>query len=292
MRYYAYYPGCAMESEGVPIDRSLKAVCKVLGIDLKELDGWTCCGCPGAPICELKAVCIGARNLALAEKTGLDLVAPCSCCYRNLVNAHLASTQDPHTGPKVSEALSAIKMEYHGGVKVRHLIDVFVKDTGIEAIAAKVRRRLDGLKVACWYGCHESRPYGPDHFEFPMFLDMIVEALGAEPVLYPLKAQCCGGAQLVSNPDMALKLVWKLLDNAAASGAQAMVTTLCPLCHSNMDANLGRINRRYGTKFNMPILASTQLMGLAFGLSPKEVGLDKNIAPWKHVIEPYLKVAV
>lgn len=290
MRYYAYYPGCAMESEGVPIERSLMAVAKLLDIQLKELEGWTCCGCPGAPIHELYSVSIAARNLALAEKTGLDLVAPCSCCYRNLKNAHVTIVEDKRISPKVNEALSAVGLHYGGGVKVRHLIDVFVNDIGLGTIASKVKVPLRGLKTACWYGCHETRPYGPDNFEFPMWLDQIMETLGASPVEFPLKAQCCGGAQLISQPDMALKLVWKLLDNATDNGAVAMTTTLCPLCHSNVDATQMRVNKRFKTRFEMPVLASTQVMGLAFGLTPKEVGLDKNIVPWEKVLSPYLKV--
>jgi heterodisulfide reductase subunit B len=279
-----------MESEGVPIERSLMAVAKLLDIQLKELEGWTCCGCPGAPIHELYSVSIAARNLALAEKTGLDLVAPCSCCYRNLKNAHVTIVEDKRISPKVNEALSAVGLHYGGGVKVRHLIDVFVNDIGLGTIASKVKVPLSGLKTACWYGCHETRPYGPDNFEFPMWLDQIMETLGASPVEFPLKAQCCGGAQLISQPDMALKLVWKLLDNAADNGAVAMTTTLCPLCHSNVDATQMRVNKRFKTRFEMPVLASTQVMGLAFGLTPKEVGLDKNIVPWEKVLSPYLKV--
>jgi heterodisulfide reductase subunit B len=279
-----------MESEGVPIERSLMAVAKLLDIQLKELEGWTCCGCPGAPIHELYSVSIAARNLALAEKTGLDLVAPCSCCYRNLKNAHVTIVEDKRISPKVNEALSAVGLHYGGGVKVRHLIDVFVNDIGLGTIASKVKVPLRGLKTACWYGCHETRPYGPDNFEFPMWLDQIMETLGASPVEFPLKAQCCGGAQLISQPDMALKLVWKLLDNAADNGAVAMTTTLCPLCHSNVDATQMRVNKRFKTRFEMPVLASTQVMGLAFGLTPKEVGLDKNIVPWEKVLSPYLKV--
>jgi heterodisulfide reductase subunit B len=279
-----------MESEGVPIERSLMAVAKLLDIQLKELEGWTCCGCPGAPIHELYSVSIAARNLALAEKTGLDLVAPCSCCYRNLKNAHVTIVEDKRISPKVNEALSAVGLHYGGGVKVRHLIDVFVNDIGLGTIASKVKVPLRGLKTACWYGCHETRPYGPDNFEFPMWLDQIMETLGASPVEFPLKAQCCGGAQLISQPDMALKLVWKLLDNATDNGAVAMTTTLCPLCHSNVDATQMRVNKRFKTRFEMPVLASTQVMGLAFGLTPKEVGLDKNIVPWEKVLSPYLKV--
>lgn len=292
MRYYTYFPGCSMESTGLPVQLSVDEVCKTLGIELKELEDWTCCGCPGAAIDELGAVSVAARNLALAEKTGLDLVAACSCCYRNLLNAHLAVVEDPRTRVKVNEALASVNLEYKGSVRVRNIIDVFVNDIGLETIAAKVQNRLNGLKVACWYGCHQTRPYGPDDFELPRWQDSIVESLGAETVYFPLKAQCCGGAQLISGGDMALKLVYKLLDNATNNGAQCMATTACPLCFTNLDAYQGRVNNRFKTKFNMPILAITQIMGVAFGLKPKALGLDKNISSWTRVLAPYLQVRV
>jgi len=117
-----------------------------------------------------------------------------------------------------------------------------------------------------------------------------VETLGARAVDFPLKAQCCGGAQLISNPDMALKLVWKLLDNAAGNGATVMASTLCPLCHSNVDGSQMRVNSQFKTKFAMPVLASSQLMGLAFGIEPKTLGLNTNIVPWEKALAPYLKV--
>jgi heterodisulfide reductase subunit B len=281
-----------MESTGLPIQLSLDEVCKTLDIELKELEDWTCCGCPGAAIDELGAISIAARNLALAEKTGLDLVSACSCCYRNLLNAHLAVVEDPRTRVKVNKALASANLEYKGGVRVRNVIDVFINDIGVETIASKVKNKLEGLKVACWYGCHQTRPYGPDNFELPQWQDSIVESLGAETIYFPLKAQCCGGIQLISGGDMALKLVYKLLDNATNNGAQCIATTACPLCFTNLDAYQGRVNGRFKTKFNMPILAITQIMGVAFGLKPKALGLDKNISSWNKVLAPYLQVLV
>jgi heterodisulfide reductase subunit B len=292
MRKYTYYPGCAMESTGKPIQASLDAVCKVLDIELKELEDWTCCGCPGESINELAATAIATRNLALAEKTGLDLVVPCSCCYRNLMSGHVTFTQDPRIRDQVKKALAVANLEYKGTARIRNLVDVFINDIGLDVIASKVQRKLSGLKIANYYGCHQSRPYGPDDFEFPVWQDQIVESLGAESVFYPLKAQCCGGTQLFSNKDMIYKLVYKILDNVENHGGNCVSTTLCPLCFTNLDANQGHIRNRAGNKFNMPILALTQLMGIAFGLKPKELGLNKNISPAVKAMEPYLKVMV
>jgi heterodisulfide reductase subunit B len=292
MKEYTYFPGCAMASTGKPIQASLDAICTVLDIELKELDDWSCCGCPGESINELAATAIATRNLALAEKSKLDMVTACSCCYRNLLAAHVTYTEEPRIRDQVKKALAASNLEYKGTLRVRNLVDVFINDIGLDVIASKVKRKLTGMKVASYYGCHQSRPYGPDDFEFPVWQDQIAEVLGAEAIFFPLKAQCCGGTQLFSSPDMINKLVYKILDNAEEHGAQVISSTLCPLCFTNLDANQGRIKNRYGKKFNMPIFGLSQLMGVAFGLNPKELGLNKNISPVLKAIEPYMKVMV
>ena len=292
MKYYTYYPGCAMETTGKPIQASLDAIAPILNIELRELDDWTCCGCPGESINELAAVAIAARNLSLAEKTGLDLVVPCSCCYRNLQNAHILFTEDARIREQIKIALSAAGLEYKGTVKVRNLVDVFINDIGTDQIASKVQNSLTGLKVANYYGCHQSRPFGPDDFEFPVWQDRITESLGAESVFFQLKAQCCGGAQLFSQKDMVEKLVFNILDNVERNGGEFISTTLCPLCFTNLDANEGRIKSRSGKNFKMPIAALTQLMGIAFGIKPKDVGLDKNISPAMTKLNQYAKIRV
>lgn len=288
MKQYTFYPGCAYESSGLPIKLSIEAINPLLDVELIEMEDWTCCGCPGAPISELGGLAIALRNLALAEKTGKDMVAACSCCYRNLVNAHEEYTHNARIRGKLDEALSSANIKYNGGARVRGLVDVYINDVGIEAIKTKVKRNLSGFKVACWYGCHQTRPFGPDDHENPQRMDWIVAALGAEPVQFPLKTQCCGGSQLLSEPDMVGKLNQKLLDNALKYDAQALVTTLCPLCFTNLDAFQDQFRSESGKKFNMPIIALTQLMGLAFGLSPRVLGLDRNITPAYKAVEPYL----
>lgn len=289
MKQYTYFPGCAMASTGKPIQTSIDAVCKVLDIELKELEDWTCCGCPGESINELAATAIATRNLALAEKHQLDMVTACSCCYRNLLAAHVTYTQDPRIREQVKKAVAVTNLEYKGTLRVRNLVDVFVNDIGLDVIASKVQRKLSGMKVANYYGCHQTRPYGPDDFEFPVWQDQITEALGAESIFFPLKAQCCGGTQLFSNKEMIYGLLYKILDNVEQHGAECISSTLCPLCFTNLDANQRRIKNRDGKNFDMPVFALSQLMGIAFGLSPKEVGLNKNISPALKTIEPYLK---
>jgi heterodisulfide reductase subunit B len=289
MRQYSFYPGCAYESTGLPIRMSIEATNPILNIELIELEDWTCCGCPGEPISELGGIAVALRNLALAEKTGLDLVVPCSCCYRNLLNAHQVYTQNSRLRGKLDEVLSAANLKYQGGARVRGLIDVYINDVGLKEISAHVQKKLSGFKAACWYGCHQTRPFGPDDYEFPQWMDQIVTELGGQAVMFPLKAQCCGGAQLMTEKKMVGKLCQKLLGNACDHGAQAMVTTLCPLCFTSLDAFQRRISDSNGKQYNMPIIALSQLMGVAFGLSPSVLGLDKNVTPVDKVLAPFLK---
>lgn len=289
MKKYSFFPGCAYDNTGLPIKLSIEATNPLLEIELVELEDWSCCGCPGAPLSELGALAMAARNLALAEKTGLNLVAACSCCYRNLRNAHLEYLADSNLRDKINRVILVAGLKYNGSTIVRGLVDVYVNDIGIEAIKAKVKNKLTGLKVACWYGCHQTRPFGPDDHEFPQWMDWIAEAVGAEPVQYPLKTQCCGGSLLVSDEPLVKKLVQKLLDNAISHGAQAIVSTLCPLCFTNLDAFQRNFVSETGKKFNIPIIALSQLMGLAFGLSPEALGLNKHVTPVDKVLAPYYR---
>ncbi len=291
MSKYSFFPGCAYEATGLPIKMSIESTNPLLGIELEEMEDWTCCGCPGAPISELGGLAMATRNLVLAEKTGRDLVAACSCCYRNLYNAHYEYMTDPRIKAKLDEVLSAANLKYHGGARVRGLVDVYVNDIGVDVIASKVKKKLTGLKVACWYGCHQTRPFGPDDHENPQWMDRIVKALGAEPVQYPLKTQCCGSSLLMTEEAMVGKLNQKLLDNALKYGAQAMVTTLCPLCFTNLDAFQGHFKSETGNKFNMPVIALSQLIGVALGLSPLALGLDRNVIPLDKVMEPYVNLS-
>jgi heterodisulfide reductase subunit B len=292
MKQYTFYPGCAYEDTGLPIRMSIEATNPLLDIELIELEDWTCCGCPGASISEFGGLAIATRNLALAEKTNRDLVAACSCCYRNLLNAHQEFVRDAHLRARLTEALGAANLKYEGRATVRGLVDVYVNDVGTRVISSKVKKKLSGLKVVCWYGCHQTRPFGPDDHENPQWMDWIVSALGAEPLQHPMKTQCCGGAQLMTEQKMVGKLTQKLLQNAMDYGAQAIVTTLCPLCFTSLDAFQGRVRSESGEKFNMPIMALSQLMGVAFGLSPQALGLNKNVTPTEKVLAPYLSTAV
>lgn len=180
MRHYTYFPGCSSSDGGAKAyGSSAQAVAKALDVELIELEDWNCCGStPYTSIDELASLCASARNLALAEEKGLDLVTPCSACYLILNRTNACLKESPDIRAKVDEALAAGGLEYHRTVRVRHLLDVFANDIGCEEIASRVRSNLGELKVAPYYGCQVVRP-GPgfDHPEFPQSLDRLVESL-------------------------------------------------------------------------------------------------------------------
>ena len=291
MKYYTYFPGCSSAPDGgsKAYGWSAQAVSKILDIELVELDDWNCCGStPYSSIDELTSFCLSARNLALAEKRGFDMVTPCSSCYVMLNRTNSYIKQYPEVRAKVEDALAAGGLEYNGTVKVRHLLDVFVNDVGYEAIASKVERSLNGLKVAAYYGCQIVRPrFGFDHPELPESLDKLIASLGGEPVYFPLKSRCCGGSLIISEEEVALDLIKKLFDCASNNGAECL-TTVCPLCQTNLDAYQSQVNRTFKTKFNLPVLFFTQLMGVAFGLGERDLGLRKSIVPAEKVLAKYI----
>ena len=286
MRYYTYYPGCSAEATAVGLGLSVEAIAKPLDMELIELEGWTCCGStPYGSLDELESIVVAARNLALAEKTGLDLVTPCSSCFITLYQADIKLKDHPQLMAQINEALAVANLEYHGSVRVRHLTEVLVNDITPEVITTKVKRPLNGLKVAPYYGCQLVRPdYGFDDPEFPQSLDRLVECLGAKAVPFPLKNRCCGGSLIISEEDLALGLIRKLLDNAVENGAQCIVTP-CPLCQTNLDAYQSRVNSKFKTNYNLPVLFITQLIGLALGIAPAPLGLNTNIVSPSEVLD-------
>jgi heterodisulfide reductase subunit B len=292
MKHYSYFPGCSSEATGVAYGISTQAICEPLEMELSELEDWNCCGStPYGSTDELEAVCIATRNLALAEEKGLDLVTPCSSCYLTLNSANSNLKLYPELKDNVDRILAAAGLKYRGTVRVRHLAEAILNDIGLEAIESNVVNRLDGLKVAPYYGCQLVRPeLGFDDPENPQSLDRLVESLGAEPTPFPLKSRCCGGSLMISEPDIALGLVRKLLESASANGAECIIAA-CPLCQTNLDVYQGMVNARFKTKFEIPVLFFTQLMGLAFGINGKALGLDKGVISAKRVLKPFQVVA-
>jgi heterodisulfide reductase subunit B len=277
---YAYYPGCSLEKTQRGYDESVREVFKALGQELIEIEDWNCCGATMyMSVKETVSLAVSARNLAISVKMGLDILAPCSSCFTVLLKTNRILHEIPEMHRDVNEALAEGELKYDGTTRVRHPVDVLMNDIGIEAIRQKVQQNLNGLKIAPYYGCQIVRPDKTfDDRENPMLLDRMFHACGGESVYFPMKVRCCGGMLMTTFEDTALNLNKELLQCAVENGAEVIVTT-CPLCHFNLEGYQGKINKTFGTKFNVPILYFTQLLGIAFGLQAKSLGLDSSFIP-------------
>jgi heterodisulfide reductase subunit B len=298
MSRYLYYPGCSMEASGRSYRESIEPVCRKLDIELAEITDWNCCGAVEyVSVSTLPAYSLVARNLAIAageQKAGEPLVAACSGCYLNLAKADYYMREQPALGADVNDALGAGGLHYDPGtVKVRHLLDVIVNDIGLDAVEAAVEKPLTGLKVAPYLGCMVPRPDVNGRFgdyEQPRQLDRLLRALGADVVDYPLKTECCGGHMTQVAPRVGLELIRRLVSEAERREA-AMMVTVCPMCQINIDAYQGEMNAMFHTHHRMPIVFFTQLMGVAFGLEPKSVGVGREVTNASRAIAAALKAA-
>ncbi len=277
---YAYYPGCSLEKTQRGYDESVREIFKTLGQELLEIDDWNCCGATiYMSAQETVSLAVSSRNLALAEKMGLEILAPCSSCFTILSKTNRILNQIPEMHRDVNEALTEGGLSYTGKTKVRHPVDILMNDIGIETILQNSKKSLNGLKVAPYYGCQIVRPEkGFDDRENPILLDKMFNKCGADVVYYPMKVRCCGGMLMTTFEDTALKLNMELLQCAQENGADVIVTT-CPLCHFNLEAYQEKINEKYQTKYRIPILYFTQLLGIVLGLPEKKLGLDSSFIP-------------
>jgi heterodisulfide reductase subunit B len=284
MTRYLYYPGCSMDGTGRAYHDSIEAVLPALDIDLAELDDWNCCGATEyLGLSPLRAHALVGRNLALAErqKNGTDtLVAPCSACYVNLARTDAYVRDSRQLAETVNLALAADNLSYTpGAVAVRHLLEVLIDDIGLPRIAERVTNPLRGLKVAPYLGCLVSRPDFDDrwqHHEHPHALDQMLATLGADVVDFPRRTDCCGGHMTQISPETGLELIRRLIVAAERTGASLLVT-VCPMCQMNVDFYQREMNRHFGESHHMPILFFTQLMGLAFGMEPRKLGIGREI---------------
>ena len=280
---YAYYPGCSLQSGAKEYDSSTRAVFAHLGIELEDIEDWSCCG---AVHVEGEAiVTLPARNLALAEAQGLDtIVAPCSGCYRNLRRSSQAIAADKAVRKRVNEVLPE-GLQLQGDINVMHPLYVIVYDYGLERLRKQVTHPLTGLKVASYYGCMLTRPKDKfDSPEKPHGFDELMDALGAEVVNWPAKAKCCGGALAISHAQVTAKLSGNIMVSAKDSGAN-VVTLGCPMCHTALDLYQKKAEKAVGRPLNLPILYFTQLMGLALGIDEQQLGLERHIVSTQPVIE-------
>jgi heterodisulfide reductase subunit B len=299
MSRYLYYPGCSMDGSGRAYGESLTGVCEQLGVTLAEIDDWNCCGATEYVGVSLSpAYALIARNLAIAAKSkqnGEPLVAACSACYLNLAKADHYMKERPLLNERVNVALDAGGLHYDPGtVEVRHLLEVIMNDVGLDEVRAKVVKPLAGLRVAPYLGCMLPRP-DPDNrwknHERPDDLDRLLAALGADVVDFPLKTECCGGHMTQIAPKVGLELIKRLVDEAEHREADMMVT-VCPMCQINIDAYQGEMNAMFHTKSKMPIVFFTQLMGIAFGLDPKKMGIGRELTDARKALKKIGKAPV
>jgi len=276
---YAYYPGCSLGSTGIEFGTSCLQVAKTLGIDLWEIPDYNCCGASAAHLTNHKlALALPARNLAIAEKEGLDVAIPCAACYARFKATAKAVKDSPETQAEIA---GMIDMDYQASGKVISMMDLLAKEITPEAIQAKMVLNLNGMKVASYYGCLLVRPHkiaDSGDWENPMAMDEIVTTLGGEAVDWGFKTVCCGAGHVVTNPTVGQDMIYEILRNAELNGAEA-IACACPLCGLNLDMRQKQINARHGTKFQIPIYYFTELMALTFGYTPAEVGLQRHFVP-------------
>ncbi|MFC1852185.1 CoB--CoM heterodisulfide reductase iron-sulfur subunit B family protein [candidate division CSSED10-310 bacterium] len=280
---YLYFPGCSLRSTNRSYEESLLSLFNFLSLPLEEIDDWNCCGATAyMAVDEFKAFALAARNLALAERQVgelsqnlIEVVVPCSGCYLILYKTNHYLNKQAALKHKILTALQTIGLDFKGNVSIRHPLDIFVNDVGLDTLSTHVRQPLKGLKVACYYGCQIVRPFESfDTARNPSTLERIVTALGAEPIDWPLKTHCCGGTLMGTIHDVGLRLNYVLLKEVKKRGADLMITT-CPLCQINLECYQNHMARVYSDKLNIPVLFFTQLMGLAFGISGKELGIQR-----------------
>ena len=271
-----YYPGCALHGSSNDYEQSLRACLGKLGLEPQEIHEWICCGATAAHSLNHKlSVALPARNLALAEQQGFeDVLAPCPLCSMQLLKAAKLMDEDANVRQEISRIVEG---EITGRVKVLNLIQVF-QSVGIERIKAAVKDPLKDLKAACYYGCLLTRPPAVVKFddpEQPSSMEAIVTALGAKPIDWNFRTECCGAGMTMAKEEAVLDLSHRILADAQQHGANCLVTA-CPMCHVNLDMKQRDIERSHSVKHGLPIYYLSDLVGLALGIGREALGIDRH----------------
>ena len=255
----SYYPGCSLHGTAKEYDQSVRAVSRALGIELKEVDDWSCCGATSAHSTNFKlSIALPARNLVAAEKDALDVMVPCAACFNRFKTAEHHLKADKQLKGEVEEIIGG---KYHGGIAIRNPLDIIFKDIGLDALEERVKKPLKGLKPVSYYGCLLLRPPEIcefDDYENPVIMDKILNVLGADTRLWSYKTDCCGGSLTISRTDLVGKMVSKIMTMTREAGANCVVTA-CPVCMANLDM-------RAGDNVRLPVFYFTELIALALGL--------------------------
>jgi heterodisulfide reductase subunit B len=280
----AYYPGCVSRSTGREMDLSTRAVCAALGIELEELADWSCCGATHVGN-ELVSIGLAARNIIQAEGD-LPIMTACSICYSNLRNATKRMEE-----PQIRSKVNAVLTKSFTSVRIIHALDVILEE--LQKDDDRLVVPLKELKVAPYYGCLLTRPGGGiDSPENPSIMEKLIKLLKAEPVEFRLKTLCCGGPIFMPQQEAAADLSYLILKEAKKAGTEVIIT-VCPMCHLMLDARQKVLEQRHGEKIEIPVLYVTQLVGIALGLGPEELGLNMNsVSPMTMVEKVYEGIQV
>lgn len=286
MNAYIYYPGCSLKGGSRHYEESLLPVLKEIGMELEELEDWNCCGATAYfSVDDLMAAAICGRNLSLAEKTGKSILAPCAGCFLTLKKSNHFLTSGNDRAQKILDDLKNNGCEYSGTVEVKHPLEVLIHDIGLDKIKERVRNPLTGLKVAGYIGCQLVRPYTDfDDPDYPVTLDHLMKAIGAEPVDYSAKTHCCGGSLTGTIEEVGLRLNYILLKEAKRKGAD-VIATVCPLCQFNLEITQNKMVKKYHDDVRMPVLYFSQLMGLALDIPKEDLGFSRSIISLKPMWE-------
>jgi heterodisulfide reductase subunit B len=264
---------------------SVESMCKKLDIKLNEIPDWNCCTASigYAEGGELPRHVLNARNLAISEQAnkGQDVVATCAACWLGAKETKERLMHNSDLLAETNEALreAGMNLQYKGEQEIRHMVEVLIEDLGYEELKKPMVRSLEGIKFAGYVGCQTNRPFGiaGESFENPKYLDKLVETVGGEALdKYDQKVTCCGGALAFSEPEKSQAQIKNIIESAYDHGAD-MIVTPCPVCQMNVEIYQGQINKRYGTKFNIPVTYYSQLMTVAYGGSAKDAGLDGQV---------------
>ena len=271
-----------MEGTAHDYQKSSLAVSKVLGLALPEIPGWTCCGSTSAHQTDhLLSLALPAKNLVAAE--GKTVAVGCAACYSRLKTANYEIAKDAETRKTVA---AVVGKDYDGKTEILHLLEILARDVGMRKIAQAVKRPLKGLKLVTYYGCLLSRPPEVTKFddaENPTLMDQVLEAAGATILEWPHKTECCGAGYSITDVGIVKRLTREILAMAKAAGAGA-IATACPLCQMNLDLRQKDTEQASGEIFDLPVFYFTQLLGLAFGISRKDLGLRSLVVSPKKVL--------
>ncbi len=277
---YGFFPGCTLESAAEELMISTKKVASALGIELVELKGWTCCGASHIQdVDDFLATSINARNIALAEQLDAPLLTVCNTCTLMLRAAKQKLDQNEELKAKVNQGLEKVGLQYKGKIEVTHFLWVLINDYGLDRLKKKVKRPLEGLKIANFYGCHILRPphiMGFENHLNPQAMELVAEVLGAESVEFDQRLACCGFHAVFPAEKEVMKLTGINCLSSKKAGADCIVTP-CPLCQMQLDMYQPDAQKGFGEIITIPILHLPQLVGLALGFKPNELGIQRHI---------------